>query len=289
MKAHQWEIQSVTDQLVEVKRAVKSGNAYLVIVDDSIERPAIEVLRHLMLDPVTSTVPTLTFLLEGNEAEWRNINALCNTEVVLKPLSPTKFVPALEGLLKKWEGKDYAQLRQGSYSLIRQNFGKGVEAFESLQQSREVAGLAAQAMALVHVSEGYPRDAEKVLLECLKRYPSHSMLLLSLARMYIACAMPFMGLRFLKTGLSMFGHSSLILPDLIQANVMMGDFRSALVYLNSLVKTSTFREEARSFIARIHMSQGQHAAAEKVVGPQKYMAIFEDWTRTESVMSKKVS
>jgi CheY-like chemotaxis protein len=97
-----WLVEESTASIEQAATLIKQGRASILIADDTPTLPASKVIRHMLQDPITILTPTISFLLESNRPEAAALQKLLTLQLVDKPLTPSKFMPAFINLIRKW-------------------------------------------------------------------------------------------------------------------------------------------------------------------------------------------
>jgi hypothetical protein len=265
LRSYGW---GVVDSTPSVDRAiayVRQGGAYLVIADDTLAMPATRVLRMLLSDPVTVCTPTLTFLLEAHKGETSALARIGRPAIIDKPLTPSKFLPGFVELIRTWEREPYLTLRGANQALLSGDVGRGFRLLAQMTEQEAVQQTAAQALALHLRRKGKIKEAEALLLGMLKRAPRDLGTIFALADLYLHAAMPKLAHRLLVGAKSAFGNSLAVVPDLVQAALMMGDLEDAIRSLYLLLGASEAEDETMNFLARLLFAEGREQEAERVL------------------------
>src|SRR5690606_36246397 len=138
---------------VAVER-LNRGEAYLVIVDDCTETPATSSLRRLIVDPVSALTPTLCFLFSQKGASEDAIRTLGLPAIVQKPLTPAKFLPTFQSLVKTWENEVFSVMRTMAYQIMNNKEADCIEILTKLSTVPQAANLVTPALAMLLRQQG---------------------------------------------------------------------------------------------------------------------------------------
>lgn len=291
LRSYQWTVIDSTPSVEKAVSAVKQGLAYLIIVDDTIEVPAVTNIRYLLTDPVAAVTPVLSFLLDHHKGEQKALRHLGQPEIVDKPLTPSKFVPGFVNLVKRWETEPYLTLRRANYQFLNGNDQTGLKHLLGLKDNTIIQHLVAQALSLHMRRIGKVKEAETFMLSVLKRSPRDLGTMLSLGDLYMHAAMPSLAHRLFNGARNAFPTSLSMLPDLVQAALLKGDIDLSIRYLEEMFAKEFFPEATQSFLARLLYSEGREGDAERVLNNNRasFRRIQIGWEQAETVPSREAS
>jgi len=269
VRGYGWVIEESTESVDRAIELVKTGVAYMIIVDDSVEEPAAGTLRVLNSDLITCATPVLSFLLDLHETERDAIRHLGHNEIVEKPLTPSKFIPGFRKLIATWESQQYVALRMAIHQFMRFGPEMGHNTMKKLIGIDSILPLVAQNMSINYRNRGNLVDAEKILLHALKKSPKNLGLLLALGELYMHCAMPKMAHRLFNSARANFGDSMAILPDMIQSALSLEKFEEATAGLLNLKKRQFQEKNTADFLTRVLLANGRENEAEKQLAAKK--------------------
>jgi hypothetical protein len=283
LRTYQW---TVIDTIPSVKKAmlaVKESMANLIIVDDSMEAPAISHLRYLLSDPVSLTTPVLSFVSEFNDTEEAHIQQMGLPATVEKPLTPSSFLPAFTNTIRQWEKPEFVLLRNAGY-LIKS--GNTIEGFKILLRCRENKAtriLATEACALLLRKSGKVKEAESMLISALK-VSKNIGIIISLADLYMHASMPNLAHRLLFGATNTFNKTVAFYPDLMQAALMKGCTDLAIEYLYHMKMLDYMPEQTAMFLARILYSEGRVVEAESILYNNRtsFKKLKQHWNSAEN-------
>jgi tetratricopeptide (TPR) repeat protein len=278
-----------TSQSIEgAVEAVNSGRAYLIIVDDTVEEPAVSALRQLISDPICCCTPILSFLLDQHLGDAAALARMSPLEIVGKPLTPSKFLPAFKSLVQKWETWQFLTLRMGIQQYLRAGLEPGQVAMKKLVGLENILPIVAQNLSIMFRNRGELVDAEKILLHALKKNPKDLGLMLSLGDLYMNCSMPKMALRLFQGARTIYGDTMAVYPDLVQAALSLGRFQEAAEFLATMHRRDFRTSETLDFLTRVNFAEGRLAEAEKILANKTglYRKIQATWlaAASESIM-----
>lgn len=284
LRSYAWTVTESTPSVEKAVSLVKTGQAHLIIVDDSLPNPAVRLVRYLQSDPVTICTPVLTFLLESHRGETTALQRIATQlQIVEKPLTPSKFVPGFVSLVKNWEKEPLVSLRRANYQFISGNEAQGVRMLAKLSEIDSLRHVCAQSLAQHLHNAGKVKEAETILLAALKKNPRELGTVIGLSDLYMHVGMPKLAYRLLMGARLAFGQSLAVIPDMIQAALQMGSIAEAIECLTLLHKAGHNDDETTSFLARLLFAEGREAEAEKVLNNNRasFKKIQSGWIAAE--------
>ena len=275
-----WSVLKATPSVVEAVNLLQQKQVFLVVIDDSIEEPATSIMRQLMAHMVCFTTPVFAFVLDEHKFETKSLEVMGQVEVVGKPLTPSRFIPAFTKLIRRWETKPYTALRMSFYRYLDAgDSGQYIDWLQKLLRVDALLHLAGPALAKVLLEEGQVQEAEKVLLNILKKDPKNLGSVLSLGDLYLSVALPHIALRLFLSAHKSFEPSSGILPDIVQAEFMLCRIPKVLERLEEMRKNHYMIEKVNPMLARIYISQGRIKEAENLMRDRKglFLKMHKSW------------
>lgn len=273
LRSYNWTVTESTPSVEHAVSMVRLGQAYLVILDDTVQVPSSRHLRFLLSDPLATCTPVLSFLLDVHKSEIEALSKMGRPELVEKPLTPSKFVPGFINLVRTWEKEPFVSLRRANYHFVVGNEAQGLRGLARVAEAAATQPFAAQALALHLRRLGRIKQAETVLLAALKRSPRELGTIMALAHLYMHAAMPKMAHRLLLSARSSFGQSHAVIPDLVQAAIMLGAIDDAIQSMNLLIKSGQADDETLLHLTRLLLAEGRDLEAERLL--VNHRAIFK--------------
>jgi len=283
MRSYQWTVIDTLPSISKAAAAVNEGMANLIVIDDTVESPAIGHLRYLLSNTVTVTTPCILFMRESSDEDLEAIKSMGRPAILQKPLTPSKFIPAFSNLIKLFETPDYKSLRQAGYHLRNQRSVEGFKVLLKCRENPQSTHLATQALAILLRQANKIKEAEKMLIECL-RVKRDIGTVLSLSELYMHASMPSLVHRLLLGAAKTFSDPICLYPDLMQAAIMMGRTKNAIQYLYHMRDKNFMPEATNAFLARLLYSEGREVDAEGILNNNKaiFSKLQESWTRAEA-------
>lgn len=276
-----WSVSKTTPSVLEAIECLKQKEAYILIVVDSVEEPSANLLRHLMSDPITFATPIFTFLLDDHKFEKPPLTFMGFKEVVEAPLTPSKFVPGFRALVKRWEAKPMMALRGILYKYYDDNDSdKLKDLLRKLLPVESTGPIASAILAMLLAQEGELQEAEKILLDRIKADPKNLCSVLTLANLYLEHSMPHIAKRLFMSTHKKFERSSCLLPDVVQAEMMLCNFDSAISMLELMAKRKYMVEKVVPFMARVAYAIGKKEDAQDYMLEKKglFQKIERSWS-----------
>lgn len=291
IRAYSWRISVSTNSVQEVIDTVRTGTATLVIIDDTQELPALRTLRTLMTDTMGLLTPVLAMMVETSKNELAPIKLMGRPEIIEKPLTPSKFIPAFVNLVRTWEKSPFADLRGAGLDFLDGNSIQGVKSLAALLENKEVYTFAAQAIALKYRAAGKLKEAESLLLTTLKRNPRNISIIFSLVDLYNEAAMPHLAKKFLNVARNSYIQSSCMVPDMVQTAILLGHLDEAIHLLMSLFHKGALDTRTIAFLARLLLAEGRDQEAERILSENRslFKRMCQVWQLAEASPTSQVS
>jgi Tfp pilus assembly protein PilF len=259
-----WTICDLTSSATKALAYIRQGEAKMIILDDTVSMPSLYAARYLMTEPVAVCTPILGLLLPVHATESTVLSRL-GVYLCEKPLTPSKFTPIFNALLRHWEKEPFAALRQANTHLLAGDYALATLALAKLMGDSATQHLSAHIIAVTLRKSGKLKDAEQVLLKSLKRNPRELTTILALVDLYLCGAMPHLAQKLLSSAQTLYPKSQLLVPDLVQANLMLGHIDAAIDQLSQVLKTNAADTLSVHFLARLLFAEGRETEAEKLL------------------------
>ena len=284
LRPYSWTVIDSTPRVDQAVNAVKSGLAFLIILDDSVDVPVTGHLRNLICDPVTSIVPTLAFASDSAHNDRKALSWFGAHQVVDKPLTPSKFLPGFQHLVKRWESQPYVTLRKASYALMSGADDVAIQVLDKLRTLGPIQGVATRCLATHVLRRGNIREAESMLLDSLKQEPRDLSTMVALGDLYMNAAMPKLAYRLFLGARNAYSSSLAVLPDLVQSSLMLGQMDDAITFLYQMHRENFMPQITGRYLSRLLFSQGREAEAEKVLNNNRVALekLRKSWHNAES-------
>lgn len=284
LRTYGWTVIDSTPSADRAIELVRTGQVFMVICDDTQSVPVTKHVRHLLCDPVTLCTPTLAFMLEAHKGETNAVTRMGRPSLADKPLTPSKFIPAFTGLVRTWEKEPWIHVRRAGYMLVDGNEATAMKILAKLSENPLTSSLCGQAIAMHLRRTGKLKDAEGVMLAALKKAPKEVGNVLALADIYMHGAMPKLAHRLLASARGALGNSLALVPDIVQAAILMGKLDDAIDNLYSMQKGGFLDEETTAFLARLLFAEGREDEAEKVLNNNKavFKRLQNGWAAAET-------
>ena len=293
LRNYNWRVVTTTSIVQDAMTAVFSGEAFLAVIDDSNETPAFSIIRQLMASPFTCAIPTLAFSSDQNVLEQTALARMNQPEIVEKPLTPAKFVPKFQSLIKLWETTPYFLLRQSVYQLLTNNEEHGLKILTVLaEKESEVKHMAVQVLAtyLFRVKHD-PKAAEKLLLASLKQSSKNLANIMTLGDIYLCSSMPKLAQRLFLSAKNTLPNSQSIFPDIAQASIVLGEMDMAIEHLMTMYNKNFMPATALSFLSRIMVAEGKEDHAETTFGIKRSVLtkIQKSWDDSDDISVERTA
>lgn len=269
LRSYSWTVIDATDSIERAVAALRGGQAFLVIADDTPTSPLTKHVRYLLSDPVGAVTPVLGFLLEGHKHETSSLMRLGRPSIVDKPLTPSKFVPGFVTLVRTWEKEPFLTLRRASYQFLSGNDAAGLKLLLKQAEFEETTSIASTALAIHLRRLGRVKQAEAILLNALKKSPRELGTMVALAELYMHAAMPKLAYRLLTGARTTYSQSMVMMPDLVQAAMLLGNVEDAIACLYLMQRAGFMEPEVSEHLSRLLFAEGREGEAERVLSNNK--------------------
>ena len=281
-----WSLHGSTDDVREVATLARKGEISLAIIIDRVELPMSVMLRRILSDPFGRTLPILAFVLQHHSSERKAVESLLTSGIVHNmPLTPSNFQPAFQSLIRKWDVPPLATLRGLMYQNRNPKSFSQLEAvFSKFVSANKLLYLALPPYAALLRRRNKFGEAENKLLDAVKKDPGNIGVLIALGEHYIKAGSPGVGLKLFRSVFTSFNHTSMVLFDMLQTMLIMGELERCQDVLITLMNRGILLEECALTQAKIYFAQGRRVDAERSLtvleGSFRKMRQSWDWTNS---------
>lgn len=279
-----WRVAETTTSMDAALNIIRTGKASLIILDDNIAEPVSFLMRRLIGDPLGVLTPTIALVLEQNRREAEALSRMGKPEVIPHPLSVGAFAPRLRGLLKRWEVPFMESCRQAAGLVILGKVETGLRMLTQLNNSDPPSSLPTQALAYFYRQLKEHRTAEKILLAALQKSPTDLGCIFSLSDLYLHSAMPGYALKLLSGAATAFSTSLTLLPDLVEACVMLGRLDEAIVYLYRMHDADFLGSFTQNYLVRLLLAEGRDQEVGRLAARRRELTLrtMKTWSDFET-------
>ena len=250
-----WKITVITDEIREGFAALESGECSVLFVQDTPELPASLVLRGQLSNPVALLTPTI--VAASDEQEDKGIlKEIGIPELIDHPINPAKFIETLEFTLRRWSSANLKQVRDGRKLLTKGLKNEAMKHLTALIQKPDLMPILAPCIAHGIRAQSDSKVVEKVLLNAIRENPRNVGIILSTIDFYLHMAMPDTALKVIEAAKKNHGNPTLVIPEQIQAKLMLNDIQGCIPLLDDLSKQNFMPQAARAFISRCLYAEG---------------------------------
>jgi hypothetical protein len=260
-----WNVIGNYPTVVGAAFAVREGRATMIVADDMPDQPISGVLRFLLTHPVTIATPVIALSGKFFELEGKSLRSLGRPIVLPKPITAVRLRIALESLFNEWETDDMTRLRLAAYSMQKGDTQGGILRLKQVVGAATAGPLASQALAILLRQIGKLKEAEALLLACLRKDPSNLTVICGLVDIYLNAAMPHLASQLLNATNTRLKPSLILYPDAIQTACMLGEYENALSLLHVLLKAGYSPTETSLFLTRILFAMGREKEAQQLL------------------------
>ncbi len=268
LERRQWVTSLRTGRINEAFRALREGMCTFLLIHDTPEMPASQILRAQIADPLAIITPTIVVAHPAHQQEIALLKDMGAPDIVESPVNPSAFITSFEWLLRKWSQGNFRKLYLARRQYIENQqvvFGKTLTA---LRTESDISTLATASLARTMVHQTDLKSIEKLLLGALKEHPRSLTIILSLIEFYLRASMPETSLKILGATRKNFGNPRLLFPDQIQAHLMLNQVKESIPLLEAMVREDYSRKSAQIFLARCLYAEGHLERFQKVIENQ---------------------
>jgi predicted Zn-dependent protease len=154
--------------------------------------------------------------------------------------------------------------------------GSGLRQIAKLCDQPAVQTLCSLSLAIHLRNMGKLKEAETVMLTCLKRAPRDLGALVGLGDLYMHAAMPKLAHRLFAGARNAYSGSTIPYTDLAQVALMMGEVDEAIGHLYTLLKSGMIPDKVPGWLARLLYAEGRDEEAEKILNSNRAI-----WSRMQ--------
>lgn len=251
-----WKVALHTSSIFKAFRAIYENKASILIIGDSAALPAILCLRNVVSDPILILTPTVVICTNSHAADKSHMKELGHPEIIDAPINPASFIESFEWLLRRWSQGPLQQLRLTRRLLLEKKISEAVKTLSHLMTETEIIPLAVPCLAHFIRRQSDARAVEKILLNALKEHPRNLGIILVMVDFYIKAAMPDTALKIIAAARKNHGNPQVIIPEQVQALVMLNRISEVIPLLESMKATKFMPESAHSFLQRCFYAEG---------------------------------
>lgn len=256
-----WQIAGQFPTMLGAAFAIREGRASAIIVDDLPDQPMSATLRFLITTPITICTPVIALSGSNFETEAKSLGTLGRPRIIPKPVTPSRMLIALDGMLREWDSDEMMLLRLASYLMQKGDNQNSIARLKQLVTAPLAGPLASQALAILLRQIGKLKEAEALLLALLKKDPTNLTVISGLVDLYLNSAMPHLAYKLLTVTTERIKPSLILHPDLIQACLLKGDVQEAIALMHLLLNANYKTSETLVFLAKLMFAIGREKEA----------------------------
>jgi len=285
-----WTVTVQAKNIQEVFQSLLSGQANLIVIDDHQDAPSTLAVRDIIAHPLGAITPMLVFLLDKNKKEHLPISNLAPLRVGPKPLTPTSFFNAFQSLIRLWEQQEMVALRLGWAKAVKTDPPSNIAIFSRLMEIPSLRTLVSRPLALTYFKLGQVKEAEKILLTAIKEKPTDLGLVMTISHVYGNSAMEKLANRILKSAYVKNQDSNILIPDILQTAMLMGDYQQCINLLNTLINREFMPSYTSHILGRVLYGAGLHKQSAFILGNQDqiFRKIEAQWKQPSEQSLNKV-
>ncbi len=247
----------------------------ILVVDDSESSVAPLILRELAQKPEFYFLPIVVLLSAKHMFFRQGIESVGAPAVLGRNASIMESASALRSLMVKWEGGVYLGASKIRGELARGRDEAALEIMMTLIAKADAGFHLAPALVPHLIAKGNLKGAERVLLSAIKKHPSKLSLAYSLLDLYLKYGHPELALQVI-TAISRHSFSDMLLLDLAQAKLLLGDVNGAIKAFSRL--DTLFPRRYSETLGKLAFADGNEALAVRFLGKkglQNYQTVWD--------------
>ncbi|SMF33363.1 hypothetical protein [Pseudobacteriovorax antillogorgiicola] len=250
-----WKFSHMTDNIREGFSALEDGEASVLLIEDSHDLPASLVLRGQLSNPTALLTPTMVAASDDqpDKALFKEIGM---PEVIDAPIHPARFIESLEFMLRRWSTGNLARIWDVRKLLVKKQSTEAMKALTTMVGTSELMPLLAPAIAHGIRRLNDAKVVEKVLLNAIREFPRNLGIILSTIDFYLHMAMPDTALKVIEAAKKNHGNPNLVIPEQIQAKLMLNEVDQCIPLLKELMKANYMPKTAKVFLSRCLYAEG---------------------------------
>ncbi len=214
---------------------IKDGSAFALAIEDE-NMPIINILRLMQFDTLKLSTPTMFISKRSALNDYDILKQLATMHLCFLPVTPVNMVAGFKEMIDMWEHNDFAAIRFVNYYAMRGEQDTGIQILFQVIKNRGISrNLAAIILALKLSDLGRPREAEQVLFTALREREKHLGCLFTLGYIYLRQGMPVQAKRLFSSAAKSFPNFQPLKQDLVQAEILLGDYSEAINHLNIMI------------------------------------------------------
>ncbi|MFW7379527.1 MAG: hypothetical protein ACOH5I_12010 [Oligoflexus sp.] len=276
-----WKIAVSTGSILRGFKALYEGKGSVLLVGDTPELPAILTLRNQVSDPLAILTPTIVACSEENAADKAHLIELGTPEIIDYPLNPAKFVETLEWVLRRWNQGQLRKLTEAKNNLLKRRPAESMKILTQVIGVHEIIPMAVPCLGHFIRKQTNPKTVEKILLNALKEHPRNLGILIAMVDFYLKVAMPETALKLIGVAKKNHGNPRIIVPEQIQALLMMNRVHECIPLLEIMKSTGFMPQTAKNFLMRCLYTEGLTDRFERMAEGQTLILeqFQKQWTK----------
>ncbi len=284
LRSFNWNIGAIVNTFEEALNIIRQGKASILIAEESQETPFFITQRQLIGDEIGALTPLLGIVSSNRKSDRDLLLRIGAPDLMMKPLTPATFVPGFSNVLRKWESKLFTAVRSCQFRLIRGQRDEALKMLTKLTTFPVVQNLASNALAMDLLKSGKPKECERFLLNAINNRPGNMTLLILLGQLYLTYASPRLALNIFTKAQVAFKQTPILLPDIIQAHLMLNNFDTAISLMQDFLNYNFMRSNMANFLARTFIAAGLQSNVEQLLSdrPDISISVKKAWQQAEN-------
>lgn len=256
LERREWKISYATDDAIKAIEAIRGGEGSVLIVNDTMNLPAIIALRSRLSDAIATLTPTIIATSEASSSDAKYIEEIGKVDVFEQPLGPSRVIDCLEMSLRRWSTGDLSKLTEARILLCESETASAIKVLTSCLSNKELAPYALQCLANALKGEADNKQIEKLLLGALKEHSRNLGVILTIIGFYLRVAMPETALKLINLARKNYTNPRIILLDQIQAYLMLNRVEESIPLIENLLKMGLMPGLMRNYLLRCLYAEG---------------------------------
>ena len=279
-----WRVSLYANEIRDAFESINKGQGSILLIEDSEELPASQILRAQLSNPAALLTPTIV-ACSNRLPERGMLKEIGSPEIIDSPINPMKFIESLEWLIRRWNTGNLAALLKAKLELVASGSSEAIKHVTQLVNAKDLLPLIAPCIAQFLKHQSDAKVVEKTLLNAIRENPRNIGVILATIDFYLHAAMPATALKIIRVAKKNHGHPTIIVPEEVQALLMLNQVERCIPLLRELTEAKYMPEMAKSFLIRCQYAEGYLDDFMKEIKeePDKISQFKSSWHRRQGV------
>lgn len=250
-----WQVTVFASEISEAFENLAGGKGSILLIEDSEELPASQVLRAQLSNPAALLTPTIV-ACSPRLTERNILKEIGSPEIIDSPMNPMKFIESLEWLIRRWNTGNLSTLLKSKLTLIAKGSTAAMKMLGQLVNAKELLPLTAPCIAQLLKHQNNSKVVEKTLLNAIRENPRNVGVILATIDFYLHAAMPATALKIIGAAKKNHGHPAIIIPEEVQTYLMLNQVERCIPLLQQMCEAKYMPDLAKSFLTRCQFAEG---------------------------------